>query len=45
MFLGMFAPLHVGLSTMQREEPRAKLGEMPFYGKARDSAWPRHFSP
>jgi hypothetical protein len=40
----MSAPPHVGLSTVQREKPGAKFGEMPFYGKARDCAWPCHFS-
>jgi hypothetical protein len=40
----MFALPHFGSSTMQREEPGAKLGEMPFHGKARDCAWTCHFS-
>jgi hypothetical protein len=40
----MSVPPHVGHSTVHRKEPSAKLGEMPFYGKARDCAWTCHFS-
>jgi hypothetical protein len=42
--LRSFAPPHSGLSEVQREEPSAQLGEVPFYGKARDRTWARHLS-
>jgi len=29
---------------VQREEPGAKLGEIPVYGKVRDCTGPCHFS-